>query len=51
MTWPRQLLILLLAFALGSAIAGLLGAVNLGVALSVGALCFMATLVYLILSE
>ncbi|MDX6624141.1 MAG: hypothetical protein QOE75_2073 [Solirubrobacterales bacterium] len=51
MTWPRQLICLLLAFALGSAIAGLLGAVNLGVALSVGTLCFMATLVYLILSE
>jgi len=51
MTWPLQLLCLLLAFALGSAIAGLLGAVNLGIALSVGTLCFMATLVYLILSE
>ncbi len=47
----RQLLILLAAFVLGSAIAGLLGAINLGVALSVGPLCFMAALVYLILSE
>jgi len=51
MTWPRQLIFLLLAFALGSALAGLLGAINLGVALSVGTLCFMATLVFLILRE
>jgi hypothetical protein len=47
----RQLLILVAAFAVGAALAGLLGAVNLGVALSVGTLCFMATLVALILTE
>ncbi len=47
----RQLAIMLLAFVLGSAIAGLLGAANLGVALSVGTLCFMATLVYRFSSE
>lgn len=47
----RQLLFLLLALVVGTAVAAALGAVNFGVALSVGTLCFMATLVYLILSE
>lgn len=47
----RQLLFLLLALAGGTAIALLAGAVNFGVALSVGTLCFAATLVFLILSE
>jgi hypothetical protein len=47
----RQLLFLLLALAGGTAIALVLGAVNFGVALSVGALCFAATVVWLILSE
>jgi hypothetical protein len=47
----RQLLLLLLAFAGGTAIAALLGAVNSGVALGVGAICFAATVVGLILSE
>jgi hypothetical protein len=47
----RQLLFLLLAFAGGAAIAALAGAVNAGVALSVGAICFAATVVALILSE
>jgi hypothetical protein len=47
----RQLLFMLLAFAIGSAVAGALGAANLGVALSVGAICFVATLVFLILRE
>jgi hypothetical protein len=45
----RQLLLLLLAFALGTALAGLLGAVSFGVALGVGQLCFAATLVWVLL--
>lgn len=47
----RQLLLLLLAFALGTAVAGLLGAVNFGVALGVGQLCFAATLVWVLLRD
>jgi hypothetical protein len=45
----RQLLLLLLAFAGGTAIAGLLGAVSLGVAFGVGQLTFAATLVWVLL--
>jgi hypothetical protein len=45
----RQLLLLLLAFAGGTAIAGLLGAVSLGVAFGVGQVCFAAMLVYVLL--
>ncbi|MDX6595049.1 MAG: hypothetical protein QOI72_431 [Solirubrobacterales bacterium] len=45
----RQLLILLLACALGTAVAALLGAVTFGVALGVGQLCFAATLVWVLL--
>jgi hypothetical protein len=44
----RQLLLLLIAFALGAAVAGLLGA-GLGVAFGVGQICFAATLVYVLL--
>jgi hypothetical protein len=44
-----QLGILAAAFALGVAIATILGAVNLGVALGVGQLCFAAALVWLLL--
>lgn len=47
----RQLLLLLSAFALGTAIAGLLGAVTFGVALGVGQLCFAATLVWVLLRD
>jgi hypothetical protein len=47
----RQLSLLLLAFVVGTAIAAALGAANFGVALSVGAICFVATVVGLILSE
>jgi hypothetical protein len=45
----RQLLLLLLAFALGAAVAGLLGA-GLGTAFGVGQLCFAAVLVWELLS-
>jgi hypothetical protein len=47
----RQLLFLLLAFALGTAVAALLGAVSFGVALGVGQLCFVATLVWVLLKD
>jgi hypothetical protein len=47
----RQLLLLLLAFAGGSAIALLVGAKNLGTAFGIGQLCFAATLVYVLLRD
>jgi hypothetical protein len=47
----RQLLLLLLAFAGGTAIAALLGAVSFGVALGVGQLCFAAALVWVLLKD
>jgi uncharacterized membrane protein (DUF485 family) len=47
----RQLLLLLLAFAAGTAVAGLLGAVTFGVALGVGQLCFAATLAWILLRD
>jgi hypothetical protein len=46
---PRQLLLLAVAFAAGVAVAELLGAVNLGVALGIGQLAFVAALVWLLL--
>lgn len=47
----RQLLILLVAFAGGAALAGALGAVSFGVALGLGQLCFAATLVWILLRD
>jgi len=47
----RQLLILVLAFALGVAAATLLGATNLGTALGVGQLTFAAALVWVLLRD
>jgi hypothetical protein len=47
----RQLLLLLLALALGTALAGLLGATSFGIALGVGQLCFAATLVWVLLKD
>jgi hypothetical protein len=47
----RQLILLLLAFALGTAVAALLGAVSFGVALGVGQLCFAAALVRVLLRD
>jgi hypothetical protein len=41
----RELLVLLGAFALGSALAGALGAENLGTALAFGQIAFCAALV------
>ena len=45
----RQLLLLLLAFAGGTAVAALLGATNLGTALGVGQITFAAMLVWVLL--
>jgi hypothetical protein len=45
----RQLGVLALAFAAGTAIALLLGAINLGTALGVGQLVFAAALVWVLL--
>lgn len=45
----RQLLLLLLAFVAGTAVAEALGAINLGVALGVGQVCFAATLAWVLL--
>jgi hypothetical protein len=47
----RQLLLLLLAFAGGTAIALLAGAKNLGIALGVSQLCFAAALVFVLLRD
>jgi uncharacterized membrane protein (DUF485 family) len=46
----RQLAILLIAFAGGTAIASALGAISFGVALGVGQVCFAAVLVWILLS-
>ena len=45
----RQLAILAAAFLLGTAAAAALGAANLGVAMSIGQLCFAAALVAVLL--
>jgi uncharacterized membrane protein (DUF485 family) len=47
----RQLLLLMLAFAGGVAVAELLGAVSFGVALGVGQLSFATTLVWILLRD
>ena len=47
----RQLLLLALAFAGGTAVALLVGAKNLGTAFGVGQICFAATLVYVLMRD
>ena len=47
----RQLLLLLVAFAGGTALALLVGAKNLGTAMGIGQLCFAATLVFVLLRD
>jgi uncharacterized membrane protein YuzA (DUF378 family) len=47
----RDLLIVLGAFALASALAGLLGAPNLGTALAFGQMAFAASTVYVLLKR
>lgn len=49
MTFTRELLVLVAAFAAGAALAGLLGAINLGVAFGVGQISFAAALVWVLL--
>lgn len=39
------------AFVLGAAVAGVLGAISLGVAFGVGQVCFAAALVWVLLRE
>jgi hypothetical protein len=51
MTFPRELLVLAAAFAAGAALAGALGAINLGVALGVGQISFAAALVWVLLTD
>ena len=45
----RDLLLLMVAFVVGAAVAGALGAVNLGVALGVGQVTFAGALVWILL--
>jgi hypothetical protein len=47
--WWRELLLMLGAFVLASALAGALGAVNLGTALAFGQIGFALTVVYVLL--
>ncbi len=47
----RQLILMLLAFAGGTAVAELVGAANLGVSLGIGQLCFAAVLVWVLLRD
>ncbi|MEA2201710.1 MAG: hypothetical protein QOI89_2306 [Solirubrobacteraceae bacterium] len=51
MTVARDLLIMFGAFVLASAIAGALGAPNLGTALSFGQIAFAASAVYVLLKR
>jgi hypothetical protein len=48
---PRQLLLLLLAFGAGTAVAAAVGAIDLGVAFGVGQLTFAATLIWILLRD
>jgi hypothetical protein len=47
----RQLLLLFLGLAAGTALALLLGAKNFGTALAIGQLSFAATLVYVLMRD
>ena len=49
MSLPRELVVLAGAFGAGAALAGLLGAINLGVAFGVGQIAFAAALVWVLL--
>jgi hypothetical protein len=48
-SFPRELVLLGLAFAAGTAVAGIFGAVNLGTAFAVGQISFSGALVYVLL--
>jgi hypothetical protein len=47
--WWRELLLILGAFVLASAIAGVLGAINLGTALAFGQIAVALTVVFVML--
>jgi hypothetical protein len=47
----RDLLTMVGAFALASALAGALGATNLGTALAIGQIAFAASVVYILLKR
>lgn len=49
MSRSAQLAVLLGAFAGGAVLAGILGAISLGVALGVGQVCFSAALAWVLL--
>jgi hypothetical protein len=49
MTAPRQLALMLAAFAAGTAVAAILGANSFGIALGIGQLCFATVLVWVLL--
>jgi hypothetical protein len=48
-SFPRELLVLSLAFAAGTAAAAIFGAINLGTAFGVGQIGFAAALVFVLL--
>jgi hypothetical protein len=48
-SFPRELALLALAFAAGTAVAAIFGAINLGTAFGVGQLSFAAALVFVLL--
>lgn len=49
MTFSREIAVLAAAFAAGTALAALLGAINFGTALGVGQITFAAALVWVLL--
>jgi hypothetical protein len=48
-SFPRELLVLAFAFAAGTAVAAVFGAINLGTAFGVGQLSFAAALVFVLM--
>jgi hypothetical protein len=51
MTLPVQAVLLLVAFALATAVAELAGAANLGTAIGIGQIAFALTLVWVLLKR
>jgi hypothetical protein len=49
--WARDIATVLAAFALGSAVAALLGATNFGTALAFGQIAFAAALLWVLLTR
>jgi hypothetical protein len=50
-TYAREIAILGLAFAAGAALAGIFGAINLGVAFGIGQITFAVALVWILLRD